>query len=542
VEVLHAIAHAAAELMDVPFVSFWIADEAERRLEARAFSDPALAADHLPSTMTYDQGAVGWVATHRRPLEIPDVSADARIIALPWWRARGLTSCLAVPVLLGDRLLAVLQLHGRAPLVLSPEAEDLLDAFAAQSAVALRNAGLFEESERRRRAAEALAGIGHLLSQTFDPPAVAERIAESLRTVVNGLSSSVYRIDENGNLVVMASSTGSATFEWALVLPRGTGIAGLAVQQKAPIASADVLADPRVTFTAPAREYVERSDYRAVLAVPVLVQDRVIGALAVGDRAGRVFDDSALAVARAFADQAAVALENARLFDEADQRRLAAEAAEERYRSLFDRVPVGLFRTMPDGQILDANPAHAQILGYADRDALVGSNVEDHYANPEDRKRLADLLARDGVVRDFEVPLRRRDGSVVWVRLSARAVSDVTGRLLYHEGSLLDVTESRRAAEAERQAESLRRVTQLANAAAHEINNPLAVIVGRLQLLERRFRDTPAVLEHLQQAVVAAKRIAEMIAHMGQITRLEIIEQWSILDLRRSSSTERPKE
>lgn len=540
-EVLQAIARAAGELMGVPFVVFWIADEAERRLTARAFSDPTLSADFPVRVSAYHEGATGWVATNRRGLEIADVFSDPRVFGLAWWRTHGLRSYHGVPIVLGDRLLAVLAMLARAPLQLDADDRDLLDNFVAQAAVALRNARLYADAERRRRGAEALIGAGRLLLQTPDVAVVAERIAESVRTVLGGLSSAVYRIDEAGDLVVMATSTGEATFEWPLVLPRGTGVEGLAVRMKAPVATPDVLADPRVTYAPASRAYVERSDYRAVLAVPFAAQDRVIGALAVGDRAGRVFDEVALGLAQAFADQAAVALENARLFEEALERRRAAEEAEERYRSLFDRVPIALYRTTPGGRILDVNPAMVQLLGYAERETLLAADSPAHYADPEDRARLVERLEREGVVTDFEVQLRRRDGHLVWARGSARAVRDAAGRMLYHEGSFMDVTEARRAAEAARQAEALARVAQLANAAAHEINNPLSVVIGRLQLLESRVREDAAALIHIREAVAAGRRIADMIGHMGRITRLEIADQIStvtpILDLKKSSGT-----
>ncbi|MGH7389455.1 MAG: GAF domain-containing protein [Candidatus Rokuibacteriota bacterium] len=539
-EVLQAIARAAAELMDVPFVTFWIADEAERRLEVRSFADPTLSADFPVRVVSYHEGCAGWVATHRRAVDVPDVFADPRMFGLAWWRRHGLTSYYAVPVVLGERLLAVLSLVARAPIRVDADDQDLLDNFVAQAAIAIRNARLYAESESRRRGAEALAAVARLLSQTLDVAVVAERIAESVRTILGGLSSAVYRVDEAGDLVVMATSTGEATFEWTLALPRGTGIEGLAVRTKAPVATPDVLADPRVTYAEGSRVYVERSDYRAVLAVPFCAQDRVIGALAVGDRSGRVFDDTALILAQAFADQAAVALENARLFEEALERRRAAEEAEERYRSLFDRVPVGLFRTTRDGRILDANPALVQLLGYADRDGLRAVNAADLYADPEEPRRLTARIDREGVVRDADVQFRRSDGTVIWVRMTARAVHGPGGGVSSYEGSLADVTEARRAAEVARQSEALARVAQLANAAAHEINNPLSVVVGRLHLLERRLRGDATALNHIREAVNASQRITEMIGHMGRITRLEVIEKWSsitpILDIRKSSA------
>src|SRR4029453_8173799 len=95
-----------------------------------------------------------------------------------------------------------------------------------------------------------------------------------------------------------------------------------------------------------------------------------------------------------------------------------------------------------------------------------------------------------GMTGDFQVELRTSDGGTVWVRMNARVLRD--GEREFWEGTIEDVTNQRRADEAERRAETLRAVAKLANAAGHEINNPLAVIVGRLELLRR---DLPANLQ-----------------------------------------------
>jgi PAS domain S-box-containing protein len=126
----------------------------------------------------------------------------------------------------------------------------------------------------------------------------------------------------------------------------------------------------------------------------------------------------------------------------------ALRESEERYRGLFERVPVGLYRTTPDGQILDVNPALVEMLGYPDRESLLAVNAADLYVNAEDRQRWRALAEREGVVRDFEAQFRRRDGTVIWGRDSARTVRDADGRVVYHEGSLRDITEYKRAEEA----------------------------------------------------------------------------------------------
>jgi diguanylate cyclase (GGDEF)-like protein/PAS domain S-box-containing protein len=132
----------------------------------------------------------------------------------------------------------------------------------------------------------------------------------------------------------------------------------------------------------------------------------------------------------------------------------AVRASEERYHSLFDGVPVGLYRTTPGGRLLDANAALVRILGYPDRETLMRADVGDIYYDPEDRRRWQSTLASEaGSAQTFEARVRRYDSEVIWVRFSVRAVRDEAGRIERYEGALEDVTDRRRAEEALRASE-----------------------------------------------------------------------------------------
>jgi diguanylate cyclase (GGDEF)-like protein/PAS domain S-box-containing protein len=139
------------------------------------------------------------------------------------------------------------------------------------------------------------------------------------------------------------------------------------------------------------------------------------------------------------------------------ERRQAEDAlreAEARYRGLFEGVPLGLYRTTPAGQILDANPAIVQMMGYPDRETYLKIGAADLYVDPEDRTAWQALMEREGVVRDFEAQARRRDGTIIWVRDSARAVRDAAGQVLCYEGYWEDITERKQAEAALREAEA----------------------------------------------------------------------------------------
>ena len=135
---------------------------------------------------------------------------------------------------------------------------------------------------------------------------------------------------------------------------------------------------------------------------------------------------------------------------EHEQVEKALRESEERYRSLFERVPVGLYRTTVEGQILDANPALVQMLRYPDRATLLKSSIIDRYVNHEDRRRWLDLMERHQQVIGFETYWHCYNGQPIWVSDSARVIHDEQGNILYYEGSVEDIT-ARKKVEQERE-------------------------------------------------------------------------------------------
>jgi PAS domain S-box-containing protein len=187
-----------------------------------------------------------------------------------------------------------------------------------------------------------LAEIGRALSEVLEPHVVTQRIIESVRRLLRVESAALYRLDhESRNLLLAAQSRTSASpFPWAPVFVRGTGMASLATSRRRPVATADCLTDPRLSYAHEVKAAFEQSRWRAVLSAPLIVQGRVLGALNVADRTGRVFGQAELEVAQAFANQAAIALENARLYDEARRRQRESEALVRVARSLTESLAV----------------------------------------------------------------------------------------------------------------------------------------------------------------------------------------------------------
>lgn len=164
--------------------------------------------------------------------------------------------------------------------------------------------------------------------------------------------------------------------------------------------------------------------------------------------------------------------------DSADISREMSGASE--LSDLFGRVPVALYRTDEDGNLLTANKALATLLGYANYDQLLSAldSVYTVYVNHADRDRWIRKMSEEGLVFDFDVELRRADGSIIWVQDTARAIRGDNGELQYYEGALIDVTDKVRATKAR---------DQFLATISHELRNPVAAVVGLSQELADRY-------------------------------------------------------
>jgi len=122
--------------------------------------------------------------------------------------------------------------------------------------------------------------------------------------------------------------------------------------------------------------------------------------------------------------------------------------AEEKYRSIFENAVDGIFQTSPDGRILTANPAAARILGYESPEELLASIFDigrQLYVDPDDRARLISLIQQQGMASNFETRMYRKDGSMIWVSINARARRDEGGDLASFEGTMENITERKQA-------------------------------------------------------------------------------------------------
>ena len=226
------------------------------------------------------------------------------------------------------------------------------------------------------------------------------------------------------------------------------------------------------------------------------------------------------------------------LHDVLEQARL--RAAQQRFRAIIDEATDAIRIIDADSyQILETNRMDCQISGYS-RQEMIGRDVRDFW--PVDPVLRAQREA--AVAETFERGFTRQFGLTHRIRSSETILIDATRRLVEHQDRRYFLTiyrdaKERLAAEAtRREASELRAITLLAGAAAHEINNPLSVVVGSLGLLARRFPDGQEG-KWIQNGMQASQRIQEIVARMTRITRVESTPAQGglppILDIKKSS-------
>jgi signal transduction histidine kinase/ActR/RegA family two-component response regulator len=283
----------------------------------------------------------GRVAIDRRTHQITDVLQDPDYGRPDLQRLAGFRTLLAAPMLLGDDVVGMLSMYRTEVEPFSERDVWLLEDFAAQAAIALRQVGLMDSLEARStelaskvEQLEALREVGEAVSSTLDPDTVLDSIvSNAVRLTGTDGGSIMEYVEDTDSFVVRAAYGSSGALLDQLrevIIRRSATVVGRAVTQRRPIQVADlsqVTLDPDV-------DVLLRDGWRSLLAIPMIRGDLIVGALMILRREVGSFPDEMIDLLQTFASQSSIALVNARLFRELETKSAELEVAS-RHKSEF---------------------------------------------------------------------------------------------------------------------------------------------------------------------------------------------------------------
>lgn len=313
-EVLHEALEKTVQTLGMQAAGIYLLDESDGLLNLVAHQGLSPEFVAAVDKLKVGEGFSGRVVQSGEPMVIKDVPIDPRL-ARPAAVLQGLRSLASVPLKSKGRVLGALYVATYGPREFSAQDVQLLSSIGHQVAVAIENARLFEAEQRRAEQFRMIAEVGRRIASIL---AVDELLREIARLVKEALGGNVVCIGlVDGEELIIRAGAGACwereEFQPPTLRVGSEGITGWVARSGEPLLVPDVNRDARYQLM-PGAEGT-----RSELAVPLMTKDEVIGVLDVQSDQTNAFDDSDLAVLRSLAYQAAVAIENARLYEQAQQ-------------------------------------------------------------------------------------------------------------------------------------------------------------------------------------------------------------------------------
>jgi PAS domain S-box-containing protein len=503
---LHALIERAVGLLGVTGGELAIYDEEHGELLIAASHH--MGADEIGTRMAVGEGAMGRVAETKEPLVIPNYQEWAN--RSEQYTRDTVQSVVAAPLLIGTRLVGVIAaVHSDPKRGFGNEDLRLLDLFAPQAAIAIENARLFtaehERAEEQRALLDTLADMaGELELSTL----LQDLLERSVRLLdVTGAELAIH--DEGTGKLVITASHDMGADAVGKVMAFGEGAMGRVAETRESL----VIPDYPV-WEGRLESYVD-GRVRTVMAAPLLIGERLVGVVAVVHSSeGRRFGSDDLRLLKLFATQAAIAIENARLFT-------AARHREQYFQDLVQNNPVAIVTLDLDFRITACNPAFEELFGWR-QDEILGRDL-DELVNTEESVDSAAAYTRtafEGAVARGIGKRRRRDGTLVDVELAGVPVvvdNEQVGIMgLYHD--ITDLLRAQEDAESANQAKS----QFLANM-SHELRTPLNAILGYSEMLveEATEEGNAHYVPDLQKIEAAGRHLLALINDVLDLSKVE---------------------
>jgi signal transduction protein with GAF and PtsI domain len=277
------------------------------------------------------EGITGWVAEKRKPVAIPkNASDDPRFKIFHNLPEDKYQSFLSVPIINRNDVIGVINIQHKKSHSYSPNAINLMSAIARQVGFAIENARLYEEARRKSVQLMTLSEVSNTIVSDRYLKEMLQLIVTMTAEMMNSKICSIMLMDEEKQeLRIEATQSLSEEYIRKPSLKLGESISGRAVKQKKPIAVLDVTREPGYKYP----QIAEKEGVCSLLAVPMMVKDKIVGVLNSYTAVEHKFTDEEIKILQSVANQAAVAIENTKLMEETLSSRKALEV-----RKLIERA------------------------------------------------------------------------------------------------------------------------------------------------------------------------------------------------------------
>jgi len=503
--VLQAVLERAVTLLGVTGGEVAIYDEERRELAVVASKN--IGKDSTGTRIRPGEGAMGTVAESLEPLIIP--SYHEWLGQSPQYADVMVHSVMAAPLLIGRRLVgAIATVHSDPARLFGGEDLRLLNLFAPQAAIAIENARLFDAERQRAEEQQALLDTMRDLAGELELSRVLQAVLERAVTLLGVTGGEVAIYDEDRQeLEVVASEKIGKDSTGTRIRP-GEGAMGTVAKTLEPL-----IIPSYHEWLGQSPQYADVMVH-SVMAAPLLIGRRLVGAIAtVHSDPARMFGGEDLRLLNLFAPQAAIAIENARLFTDSQRQR-------EYFEALVSNSPVAIVSLDREYKILTCNPAFETLFGYS-RQEVVGQDLDALITTEATREE-----AKGYTERAIRQPIhgfarrRRKDGSPVDVEVLGVPVLAEGSRVglmaLYHD--ITELLQARREAEAASQAKS-----QFLASMSHELRTPLNAIIGYSEMLQEEVGDLgqEALVPDLRKIHAAGRHLLSLINNVLDLSKIE---------------------
>jgi diguanylate cyclase (GGDEF)-like protein len=310
-EVYDFAVKAAAEFLEVPCVWLWVPDEEARELRIQATYGLDEFAQLIVDRIPYGRGVIGEINEQGEPQYIADVRQEGRWLNKRFFEQADIVSFAGIPLMSEGRVLGILSVITRQPRRFSPDERSLMGAFASQAAVAITNARAYQQIQRYASTVAELYEAATQVSGSLDLDETLQKIARGAAASTDAASSTIILFDEFGEVTHLV--------DWELgeIEVRKDGISHEVWETGRPV----VLPDFSTTAAGTVNPRLLALGRAAAVCLPLQVRERVRGVMWVHYNEPRRIAEEDLHLLASFGNQAAIAIENARLFTET--RRLA---------------------------------------------------------------------------------------------------------------------------------------------------------------------------------------------------------------------------